>query len=312
MNAFKKTVIIVIYLVTALTAAGFALDGQADEQRTRVVILGSGTPNPDPHHSGNSVAVIVDDAPYIVDFGPGLIRQAAALSPGYGGTIKALEAKRINRAFLTHLHSDHTLGLPDLILTPWILGRDTPLEIYGPPGIKEMAENVLDAYKEDIRYRLYGSEPANDSGWQVKTHEIKPGVVFKDANIKVEAFQVEHGTWPNAFGFRFTTPDKVIVISGDTRPCENIIKFGRNADILIHEVYSQLGFEKRSKEWQNYHAAHHTSTHELADIALQTDPGTLVLYHVLFWGTSEEELLKEITERYNGRVVLASDRDIFE
>ena len=312
MNVLKITIFVIFYLVTTINSAGFALDQQADDQQTRVVMLGTGTPNPDPRHSGNSVVIIVNNTPYVVDFGPGLIRQAAALSPSYGGDIEALEAQRLNKAFLTHLHSDHSMGFADLILTPWILGRDKPLEVFGPQGITEMAKNILGAYSEDIKYRVYGSEPANDAGWRVNSHIIKPGIIYEDRNVKIEAFKVKHGTWPNAFGFRFSTPDKVIVISGDTRPCENILTFGKDADILIHEVYSQLGFEKRSKEWQNYHAAHHTSTHELADIALQTEPGILVLYHVLFWGTSEEELLKEITDRYNGRVVLASDRDIFE
>ena len=279
---------------------------------TKVVMLGTGTPNPDPEHSGNSVAVVVADTSYIIDFGPGLVRKAAALSPGYGGPIAALEARRIKTAFLTHLHSDHTLGLPDLILTPWVMGRKEPLELYGPEGLKEMTENILEAYKEDIRYRLYGSEPADKSGWKVNARAIKSGIIYKDKNVTVEAFKVKHGTWPDAFGFRFTTPDKVIVISGDTKPCENIIKYGKGADILIHEVYSQIGFEKRSKDWQKYHAAHHTSTRQLAEIANQTQPGLLVLYHVLFWGTGPQELLKEITSRYNGRVALASDLDIYK
>lgn len=312
MDNLKKTIIVILYLATAIHSAGSALVQQTDDQQTRVVMLGTGTPNPDPIHSGNSVAIIVNKTPYIIDFGPGLIRQAAALSSSYGGDIEALEAERINKAFLTHLHSDHTMGLPDLILTPWILGRDTPLDIYGPQGTNEMVKNILKAYSEDIKYRVYGSEPANDIGWRVDSHIIEPGIIYADENVKVEAFKVKHGTWPNAFGFRFSTPDKVIVISGDTRPCENILTYGKDADILIHEVYSQKGFERRSKEWQNYHSVHHTSTKELAEIANHTKPGLLILYHVLFWGTSGEELLKEVTDQYAGRVVLASDLDIFD
>ncbi len=312
MNILKNTIIFIIYLVTTINSAGFAFVQQTDDHQTRVVMLGTGTPNPDPHHSGSSLAIIVNNTPYIVDFGPGLIRKAAALSPSYGGEIEALEAERINKAFLTHLHSDHTMGLPDLILTPWILGRDTPLDIYGPQGTNEMVKNILKAYSEDIKYRVYGSEPANDTGWRVDSHIIEPGIIYEDENVKVEAFKVKHGTWPNAFGFRFSTPDKVIVISGDTRPCKNILTYGKDADILIHEVYSQKGFERRSKEWQNYHSAHHTSTRELAKIAGRIKPGLLILYHVLYWGTSQEELIKEITDHYTGRVVIAADLDIFE
>ncbi|MBD3412889.1 MAG: MBL fold metallo-hydrolase [Candidatus Aminicenantes bacterium] len=287
-------------------------DQKGPECRTKVILLGTGTPNPDPNHSGCSVAITVNDTPYIIDFGPGLIRQAAALSPTYGGPICALEPERIKTAFLTHLHSDHTMGYPDLILTPWIQGRDEPLEVYGPEGIKEMTENILKAYKEDIRYRVCGSEPANDQGWRVHTQTIKPGVIYKDEQVKVEAFRVNHGAWPNAFGFRFTTPDKLIVISGDTAPCDNIIEFAKKADILIHEVYSQTGFEKRSLVWQKYHAHHHTSTLQLSEIAQKTRPKLLILYHILFWGTSEQDLLKEITDQYNGKVVIGSDRAVYE
>ncbi|MBW1717207.1 MAG: MBL fold metallo-hydrolase [Candidatus Aminicenantes bacterium] len=312
-TAIKMVSVLVIgcFLVSSIPAQN--RPGQKDsESKTKVILLGTGTPNPDPHHSGCSVAITVNETPYIIDFGPGLVRKAAALSPSYGGPIPALEPKRLKTAFLTHLHSDHTTGYPDLILTPWVMGRDEPLEVYGPEGIKEMTQNILKAYKEDIKYRLYGTEPANDKGWRVHTHEIKPGMIYSDAQMKVEAFEVNHGTWPHAFGFRFITPDKIIVISGDTAPCDNIIEFAKSADILIHEVYSQKGFEKRSPVWQKYHTQHHTSTHELSLIAQKTRPKLLILYHILLWGTSEQELLQEITDKYDGKVVIGSDLDIYE
>ena len=159
-----------------------------------------------------------------------------------------LDLKNLTVAFLTHLHSDHTIGYPDLILTPWVMGRDKPLEVYGPDGIVEMTDHILTAYRDDIQYRLYGSEPANNQGWRVNAHEIEEGVVYEDDAVKVEAFLVKHGTWPNAYGYRFTTPDKVIVISGDTAPCENIIEYGRGADILIHEVYYQKGVRREGSD----------------------------------------------------------------
>jgi ribonuclease Z len=192
------------------------------------------------------------------------------------------------------------------------MGRDEPLEVYGPDGIKEMTEHILEAYREDIRYRLYGTEPANDSGWRVNCHEIlKEGLFYQDEHIKAEAFRVPHGTWPNAWGFRFTTPDKVIVISGDSAPSEKIIEYASGADILVHEVYAQAGYEKKSESWKSYHADHHTSTLELAGIARQADPGLVVLYHILFWGSTEEELLEEISCIYDGKVIVGRDLDIY-
>jgi ribonuclease Z len=247
-----------------------------------------------------------------VDFGAGLVRQAAALTPEYGGVIEELDIKKLAIAFLTHMHSDHTIGYPDLILTPWVMGRETPLEVYGPDGVIEMSENILKAFQDDIKYRIYGLEPANNEGWRVNAHEIREGIVYEDTNVTVEAFLIKHGTWPDAYGYRFTTPDKVIVISGDTAPCENIIKYSQGADILIHEVYYKKAFDEKDEFWKRYHSINHTSTYELAEIAIKTKPGLLVLYHVLFWGSSEQEILDEIAQGYDGKVLVGADLQVFE
>ena len=304
--------LLILLALSLLFVSTYAQRDFSDSDTTRLVILGSGTPNPSPLQSGCSLAIIVFDTPYIIDFGPGLIRKAAALSPSYGGNIKGLEAKNIKRAFLTHLHSDHTTGYPDLILTPWVMGRDEPLEVYGPEGIDKMTAKIIEAYEDDIKYRLYGSEPANNQGWRVNSHEITAeGVVYQDKNVKVEAFPVSHGTWPNAWGFRFTTPDKIIVISGDTAPCQKITEYAQGADILVHEVYSRAGFDKRDEDWKNYHSKHHTSTYELGEIAAKTNPKLVVLYHILFWGASEQDLIDEINKNYKGKVITGRDLDIF-
>ncbi|MBL7110899.1 MAG: MBL fold metallo-hydrolase [Bacteroidales bacterium] len=297
-----------------ISCFSFVVCGQQDyiaSETTKLVLLGTGNPNPNPERSGCALAIIVNDTPYIIDFGPGVIRQAARLTPHYGGNIAGLSAQNIKTAFLTHLHSDHTTGYPDLILTPWVMGRDAPLEVYGPEGIAEMSDHILKAYQQDIEYRLSGSEPANDQGWRVNSHEIKPGKIYQDENIEVQAFLVEHGTWPNAFGFKFTTPDRTIVISGDTKPCEKLIEMSTGADILVHEVYSVKGFEEKDPVWKTYHAAHHTSTHELGRIASQAKPGLVVMYHVLSWGATDKELLEEIKTIYDGKTVVGNDLNIF-
>ena len=278
---------------------------------TQVVLLGTGTPNADPSRSGPAVAIVVNDTPYLVDFGPGVVRRATAMSPTYGGPIPGLEAEKLRFAFLTHLHSDHSAGLPDLILTPWVLERNQPLEVFGPEGIEEMVDHVLKAYDADIKYRLYGLEPANTEGWRINAHTVEAGIVYEDDNVKVEAFPVQHGTWPYAFGYRFTTPDRVIVISGDAAPGAKLEEYAKDADILIHEVYSVEGFQRRDEYWQKYHSTNHTSSHELGEIASRARPKLLVLYHILFWGASEETVLREVREKYSGEVVLGNDLDIF-
>ena len=275
--------------------------------KTQIVLLGTGTPNAEPERQGSALAIVVDDQPYLVDFGPGVVRRAqAAHEQGIAG----LAVTKLQRAFLTHLHSDHTIGYPDLILTPWTLGRTEPLTVYGPPGLQAMTDHILAAYDADITERLQGLEPANTTGCKVLAHEIEPGMCYQDNRITVEAFTVSHGSWP-AYSYRFTTADRVIVVSGDTCPVESIAQYAAGCDVLIHEVYSVAGLANRPPEWQAYHRSVHTSTRELAALANRTRPGLLVLVHQLLWGTSPDELLAEITDHYDGSVIYGRDLDVF-
>ena len=276
--------------------------------KTQIVLLGTGTPNAEPDRSGPATAIVVNETSYLIDCGPGIVRRAAA---AYQKGVKALETSKLQTAFLTHLHSDHTAGYPDLIFTPWVLGRDHPLEVYGPPGTKKMTEHILEAYSEDIRVRLEGLEPANNEGYKVNVHEITPGIVYKDENVTVKAFPVHHGDWDFAFGYRFETPDRIIVVSGDRAPDIDIAEHCEGCDVLIHEVYSMKGFKTRPMQWQKYHADAHTSSIQLARLAAKVKPKLLILTHQLLWGTTPEELLEEIRQGYDGKVVFGNDLDIY-
>lgn len=275
---------------------------------TSVVLLGTGTPNAEPDRSGSAVAIVVNGMPYLVDCGPGVVRRAVA---AHQSGVSGLEVSNIRHLFVTHLHSDHTLGLPDLILTPWVLERKEPLEVYGPIGIRAMTDHILQAYQEDIRVRIEGLERANTEGYKVNAHEIRPGVIFADDNVTVRAFPVVHGSWAHAFGFRFDTPDRSVVVSGDTRPTPQLLEHAKGCDVLVHEVYSEAGFKKRAPQWQRYHARSHTSTRELAKIASEVRPGLLILYHQLLWGSTEDDLLTEIRTLYTGPVAYGRDLDVY-
>jgi ribonuclease BN (tRNA processing enzyme) len=272
------------------------------------VILGTGTPNADPDRSGPSVAVIAGGRAYLVDCGPGVVRRAAAAARR---GIPALEAERLDIVFVTHLHSDHTLGLADLIFTPWVLERRTPLEAYGPPGIAAMTRHLLAAYGDDIRARQQGLEPDKHEGYRVNAHEVRAGVVYRDSNVTVTAFAVPHANWRHAFGYRFETRDRVIVVSGDTRPSDAVVRACDGCDVLVHEVYSAERFKGRPPEWQRYHADAHTSTEQLAGLATRARPKLLVLYHQLLWGATDEDLVREVRQGYDGAVVSAKDLDVF-
>ena len=310
MNIKIVTFLILIFLLVLTSSPVYSQDAAGGETKgsTQIVLLGTGTPNAEPDRSGTSIAIVVDGTPYIFDAGPGLIRRAnAAFEAGVGG----LKVSGIKRAFITHLHSDHTVGLPDLIFTPWVLDREEPLDVYGPPGIMNMIDHILAAYEEDIAMRIYGDQPSNTEGYKVNVFEIQPGVIYKDKKITVKAFLVNHGSWDYAYGYRIETPDRVIVISGDTAPTEELIKNAEGCDVLIHEVYSEAGFQNRTPEWQTYHSGSHTSTIQLADIAKRINPELVILYHQLSMGATPEEMLAEIADIYKGKVVYGNDLEIY-
>jgi ribonuclease BN (tRNA processing enzyme) len=223
----------------------------------------------------------------------------------------------IKTVFLTHMHSDHTIGYPDLIFTPWLMGRKEPLEVFGPKGIRSMTENILKAWQVDLDGRCNGLSPHEPAGYKVNAHEIAPGVIHRDGNVTVTAFPVHHEEMVDSFGFRFETSDRTIVISGDTTPTPAILDHSRGCDVLIHEAYSMATYHAVSPIAQDYRRRHHTSSVELARIANEVKPGLLVIYHRSNMGgapgsvDSEEVLLDEITQRYAGRVVMAHDLDIF-
>jgi ribonuclease BN (tRNA processing enzyme) len=280
---------------------------------TRVVMLGTGTPRPDPDRSGPATAIIVHDTPYLIDFGTGVIRRATAAfeqgvtALGFGGT-------NIKTVFLTHMHSDHTVGYPDLIFTPWVMGRREPLTVYGPNGIRAMTEHVLKAWQVDIDGRTNGINQHNATGYKVEAHEIGPGVIYRDRNVTVTAFPVRHEEMVDSFGFRFDTPDRCIVISGDTAPTQAIIDHARGCDVLIHEAYSEASHRQVSPRSQAFRRCHHTSAPELAAIANEVKPGLLVIYHRSNAGgrsmEPEDVLLDEIRQTYKGAVVMGHDLDV--
>lgn len=294
-----------------LSEAESASAAPGDASRTRVVLLGTGTPNADPERSGPSLAIVVDDRSYLVDAGPGLVRRAAAAAEKHD--LDALRPGQLSRVFLTHLHSDHTVGLPDVVFTPWVLERTEPLALFGPPGTEAMAEHIAQAYGADVAIRLGGLEPANGEGYRIEAQDVVPGVVFQDEWVTVTAFAVPHATWEHAYGYRFDTPDRTIVVSGDTGPAPEVMaRMCDGCDVLVHEAYAQIGWEKRDPVWQRYHAAAHTSGPELGRIAQAARPGLLVLTHQLLWlGATPDDLLREISAEFDGAVAYGNDLDVY-
>jgi ribonuclease BN (tRNA processing enzyme) len=290
-------------LLSAPSAA--QTENVAAAQRTEVVLLGTGTPYPDPNASGPATAVVVGKRVFLFDAGAGVMRRVNAAKLPISGA---------EAVFITHLHSDHTLGYPDLILTSWIMRRTSPLAVYGPHGLRWMTRHLLAAYSQDIRIRTVGLEREVAGGYRVNVHEIRAGVVYERDGVRVTAVRVPHGSWKEAYAYRIDTPDRSIVISGDTRPSEALVRASHGVDVLVHEVYSpiHLAPEDRpgGKYWPQYMREFHTSDVELGALAARIKPKLLVLTHIIRFGATDEDILAGVRAGgFVGRVVVGKDLD---
>lgn len=274
---------------------------------TNLILLGTGSPNLKPEKYQSGYAVIVDDRSYIVDCGGGVMQRISQAYDRY--QLEALGMENLTHLFFTHLHPDHTTGLADFIIAPWVLGRGDTVSIYGSKGTQAMVDHLLKAYEIGIGEHRDGLAPI-DNPLNITVQEIQAGQVYQDDKVTIEAFSVSHGGL-EVYGYKFTTPDKTIVISGDTCPQEALIEAATGCDILVHEVYSAEQFKTRPERWQKYHSTVHTSTVELAEIANKVQPKLLVLTHQLYWNATDESLLAEIKAHYAGEVVSGCDLELF-
>lgn len=268
-----------------------------------VITLGTGTPVPNPDRSGPATAVVVGRRVFLFDAGPGVVRRMAAAGLPIDG---------VTAAFITHLHSDHTSGLPDLILTSWVMGRSTPMRVHGPPGLRRMTDHLLAAWAEDTVVRVKGLERGRPGGYRVDAREITGGVIHDSNGVKVTAIPVSHGEWKYAFAYRVDAAGRSVVISGDTRPSDALARAAAGVDVLVHEVYpeSRISPENRpgGELWPRYLREVHTSDVELGRLAARARPRLLLLTHVLFMGANEQEVLDGIRRGgFTGSVVVAKD-----
>ena len=260
---------------------------------TAVLLLGTGMPYPDPHASGPATAVLVGPRVFLFDAGPNVMRQIAAAG---------LPIQGVTALFITHLHSDHTLGYPDLIFTSWVMGRRRPLDAYGPRGLTPMTEHLLAAWREDEAIRTDGLEHAAPNGYAVHVHPARAGVVYDSGGVRVTAIPVSHGSWPEAYGYRVDTPTRSVVISGDTRPDSSLARAARGVDVLVHEVYAT------STVSGPYMHAFHTSDEELGALAAAARPRLLVLTHLIRAGATDAALLQGVRAGgFAGRAVVGHD-----
>lgn len=289
--------IVLPFTIEAQTAQPNVIDSAV------VVLIGTGMPRPDPQASGSATAVVVGKHVFLFDAGPGVERQLSAAHLPING---------VTALFITHLHSDHTLGYPDLIFTSWVMGRKSPLQVYGPHGLQRITDHLIAAYSEDIKVRIEGLEHQTTEGYKVQVYEINAGLIYDSFGIRITAIPVPHGNWEISFAYRIDTPDRSIFISGDTRYNESIVEAARGVDVLVHAVYSASRLKPENRpggdDWPQYMKEFHTSDIELGKLASLIKPKLLILNHLIRMGATDEELIEGIRKGgFAGNVVVGHD-----
>jgi len=264
-----------------------------------VTLLGTGSPIFVPGRYSISTLIRAGDEYLLFDCGRGAsIRlHETGLHPG-----------QINKLFLTHLHSDHVVGIPDFYISGWFATygrRQGPLRVWGPEGSAAMMSNLDRAFEFDEGVRSAEMQIHHNAN---ETHDIEPGLIFDEAGIRVTAFYVDHRPIVPALGFKVEFAGRSVVLSGDTRPTESVVEHGAGADLLIHEVI--CGDKENSPDPVQYQRIidHHTTPQQAGDIFSKTQPRLAVYSHVILLGGTDSETLENQTrETYDGPLLLGED-----
>jgi ribonuclease Z len=272
----------------------------------KVTLLGTGYPTPRIDRFGPCTLVETGETRLLFDCGRGIMQRINQVDP---------DAKTFDKIFLTHLHSDHTTGIPDIWITGKLRGRsDNPLKIWGPRGTTDMIHHIREAWKIDLKVRketrTQGRVPWNMAGLEIIAHDIDEGFIFEEDGVKVVPFRVNHHDVYSdepSLGYRIEYDDRCVVISGDTRYCENLINYSKDVDLLVHEVAAApLGVD--IPDGYVFALAHHTLPEECGKIFLAVTPRLAVFTHVIqFEGVSLEEMMERTSKEYNGPVVFGED-----
>ena len=277
----------------------------------KLTLLGTGTPIPDPNRRGPSQVIEVGDELVLLDCGSGVLHRL--LEAGYG-------RPAIRRIGITHLHSDHITGLPDLLWAGWIMRWwDEPPPIAGPPGTGEFVRRLLHAFAYDISVRMRGERLRRE--WLVpRVEEIEDDWSTEGDGWRLTGFRVEHPPVDQAFGFRVDADGGAVVISGDTRPSENLVRHAHATDLLVHEVYWRRGaLAMRDAGTHPDHLArrrtideYHTHSEDVGKIAARAEVRHLVLSHILFRGGTAADLRADIEPDFPRRLTVGEDLQTFQ
>jgi ribonuclease Z len=270
-------------------------------QEIKITLLGTGTPVPAMNRFGPSILVEAAGQKFLFDAGRGAIQRLAQLRVRW---------QDVDGVFLTHLHSDHVVGFPDLWLTGWLVGagRDRPLHVWGPRGTSKMMSLLEQAYEFDIRLRLFDDRAAPD-GVVIIAEDITEKVVLERGGLKITAFEVDHAPVRPAFGYRVDHGGRSIVLSGDTRVSQNLIRHAQGVDLLIHEVASPESFQRAGTRPERAKSVieHHVTPEQAGEVFARTKPRLAVYSHIVQPDASEQDLLPGTRKTYSGPVEVGED-----
>jgi len=269
-------------------------------QNFKVTLLGTGNPRPVMSRFGPSILVEAGKEKLVFDCGRGATQRLHQLK---------IPFPEITGLFLTHLHSDHTVGIPDLWLTGWVMGRTTPLPVWGPEGTKAMMQHLQEAYAFDIHIRRDVDTKLPGAGAEVVANDIQEGVVYNKGGVKVTAFLVDHAEIKPAFGYRIDYEGHSVTLSGDTRPSDNLIKFAQGTDVLIHEVLDPEAFgpaaSADSPDQRKKIIEHHTTPSQAGLIFTQVKPKLAVYSHIV--PPDVPDVIPHTRKTYSGPLELGED-----
>ena len=269
-------------------------------QTLKVTLLGTGNPRPRIDRFGPSILVEAGKETLLFDCGRGATIRLSQASVPFSS---------VTALFLTHLHSDHVVGLPDLWLTGWIMGRHVPLQVWGPTGTVDMLKGLEQAYAFDVHMRRDVDEQIPAQGAVLMGKDIGEGVVYENNGVKVTAFLVDHGPVKPALGFRVDYQGHAVVLSGDTRPSENLIKFSRGTDVLVHEVFDPEAYREvgnsLTPEQRKRVREHHSTPEEAGTVFTKVAPKLAVYSHIV--PPDVPDVIPHTRKTYSGPLEVGED-----
>ena len=264
----------------------------------RVHLLGTGSPLPETKRFGPSILVEAGGRKFLFDAGRGPMQRLHTLGIPFAD---------VDKLFITHLHSDHTIGIPDLYLTGWLRDRKTPLYVWGPAGTRNMMEHIVKAFDFDIRIRL-----DQNPGSNVKATDIGPGVVYEQDGVTITAFEVDHGPVHPAYGYRIDYAGRSVVLSGDTKYSEALIQRAKGVDLLVHEVAAGSEQQMRTSPVVRNVVGIHTTPEDAGRVFSKAAPRRAVYSHIVLFGVSEAELEQRTRSTYTGPLTIGEDLMTFD